>query len=46
VYRGGEFQNHFRVYGRTGEPCRKCRAAIRRVILGGRSTHFCPKCQK
>ena len=46
VYRGGEFQNHFRVYGRTGEPCRKCRTPIRRVVLGGRSTHFCPECQR
>jgi formamidopyrimidine-DNA glycosylase len=46
VYRGGEFQNHFRVYGRTGEPCVKCRTPVRRVILGGRSTHFCPRCQQ
>jgi formamidopyrimidine-DNA glycosylase len=46
VYRGGEFQDHFQVYGRTGEPCLTCGAPITRVVLGGRSTHFCPDCQK
>ena len=45
VYRGGEFQNHFQVYGRTGEPCLNCGAAIQRIVLGGRSTHFCSRCQ-
>jgi formamidopyrimidine-DNA glycosylase len=45
VYRGGEFQNHFQVYGRAGEPCLKCGAAIQRVVLGSRSTHFCAQCQ-
>lgn len=46
VYRGGEFQDHFQVYDRTGEPCLTCGAPIQRVVLGGRSTHFCPNCQK
>jgi len=46
VYRGGEFQNHFRVYGRTGQPCLRCGAEIQRVVLGGRSTHFCSTCQR
>jgi formamidopyrimidine-DNA glycosylase len=46
VYRGGEFQNHFRVYGRTGEPCLTCGAEIQRIVLGGRSTHFCSTCQR
>lgn len=46
VYRGGEFQDHFQVYGRDGEPCLKCGTPIVRVVLGGRSTHFCPQCQK
>jgi formamidopyrimidine-DNA glycosylase len=41
----GEYQNEFRVYGRTGQPCLRCRTPIQRVRLGGRSTHFCPKCQ-
>jgi formamidopyrimidine-DNA glycosylase len=44
VYRGGEF--NFRVYGRTGEKCPVCGAAIKRIIVGQRSTHYCPKCQK
>lgn len=46
VYRGGEFQNHFQVYGRTGEPCFTCGREIIRVVLGGRSTHFCSHCQR
>ncbi len=45
VYRGGEFQNHFMVYSRTGQPCLKCGAEIQRIVLGGRSTHFCSRCQ-
>ncbi len=46
VYRGGNFQNHFRVYDREGQPCPRCGTHIRRLIVGQRSTHFCPKCQK
>lgn len=46
VYRGGEFQNHFRVYGRTGEACPICRTKIQRTVVGQRGTHYCPKCQK
>ena len=42
----GGYQEEFRVYGRTGEPCLRCRAPIERVRLAGRSTHYCPKCQK
>ncbi len=42
----GSFQNQFRVYGRTGKPCPRCRTPIARVRLAGRSTHYCPKCQK
>ena len=34
------------VYGREGEPCRRCGAAVRRIPQGGRSTYYCPKCQK
>ncbi|MBI2803411.1 MAG: bifunctional DNA-formamidopyrimidine glycosylase/DNA-(apurinic or apyrimidinic site) lyase [Planctomycetes bacterium] len=41
----GEMQNEFRVYGRTGEPCRRCRTTIVRIVLAGRSTHYCPRCQ-
>ncbi|HEX2998619.1 MAG TPA: zinc finger domain-containing protein, partial [Anaerolineales bacterium] len=45
VYRGGEFQNYFRVYDRAGKPCPTCGTKIQRIIVGQRSTHFCPKCQ-
>ncbi|MEK7682635.1 MAG: bifunctional DNA-formamidopyrimidine glycosylase/DNA-(apurinic or apyrimidinic site) lyase, partial [Chloroflexota bacterium] len=46
VYRGGDFQNHFRVYGREGEPCPRCGTAIERMIVGQRSTYSCPYCQR
>jgi formamidopyrimidine-DNA glycosylase len=42
----GAFQKDFRVYGCTGRPCFRCRAVIERVRLAGRSTHYCPECQK
>jgi formamidopyrimidine-DNA glycosylase len=42
--RGG-FQNEFAVYGRTGEACGRCETAIEMVRLGGRASHFCPRCQ-
>jgi formamidopyrimidine-DNA glycosylase len=42
----GSFQEEFRVYGRTDQPCLRCRSLIARIRLAGRSTHFCPKCQK
>jgi formamidopyrimidine-DNA glycosylase len=45
VYRGGDFQNHFRIYGRQGEPCPVCGTKIERIVVGQRGTHFCPKCQ-
>jgi formamidopyrimidine-DNA glycosylase len=45
VYRGGDFQNHFRAYGRTGQPCPVCGTAIQRILVGQRGTHFCPHCQ-
>jgi formamidopyrimidine-DNA glycosylase len=45
VYRGGDFQNYFRVYQRTGEPCPACGTQIARIIVGQRGTHFCPHCQ-
>lgn len=41
----GEYQQHHRVYGREGKPCHRCRAVIRRAIVAGRSSHFCPQCQ-
>jgi formamidopyrimidine-DNA glycosylase len=42
----GHFQKDHRVYGRTGEPCRGCGGPVRRRTIGGRSSHFCPRCQK
>jgi formamidopyrimidine-DNA glycosylase len=45
VYRGGDFQNHFRVYQRAGEPCPVCGTALVRIVVAQRGTHFCPTCQ-
>lgn len=42
----GEYQNEFRVYGRTGEACPRCGGTIACLRLAGRSSHFCPTCQK
>jgi formamidopyrimidine-DNA glycosylase len=42
----GFFQLEHRVYGRTGEACRVCGTPIKRVVIGGRSSHYCPSCQK
>jgi formamidopyrimidine-DNA glycosylase len=42
----GEYQNEFRVYGRTGSPCPRCGSALECRRLAGRSSHFCPMCQK
>jgi formamidopyrimidine-DNA glycosylase len=45
VYRGGEFQNYFRVYDRKGQECPVCGARIERILVGQRGTHYCPGCQ-
>jgi len=42
----GFFQLEHRVYGREGEPCLICRTPIKRVVIAGRSSHYCPNCQK
>jgi formamidopyrimidine-DNA glycosylase len=42
----GFFQLQHRVYGREGEPCLVCKTPIKRVVLAGRSSHYCQKCQK
>jgi formamidopyrimidine-DNA glycosylase len=44
----GYFQHHFRVYGREGEPCATpgCQGTVKRIVQNGRSTFFCPVCQK
>ncbi|MFH2040271.1 MAG: bifunctional DNA-formamidopyrimidine glycosylase/DNA-(apurinic or apyrimidinic site) lyase [Chloroflexota bacterium] len=45
VYRGGDFQNFFRVYDREGETCPVCETRIEKMIVGQRGTHICPNCQ-
>ena len=42
----GGFQRLHRVYDRKAKPCRACATPIDRIVVGGRSTHFCPKCQR
>lgn len=44
--RRGEFQDLHRVYGREGEPCARCGAPIKKIVVGQRGTHFCAQCQK
>ena len=42
----GFFQLQHRVYGREGEPCLVCKKPIKRIVIAGRSSHYCPKCQR
>lgn len=42
----GSFQDERRVYGRGGEPCHACGTRIRRIVIGQRSAHYCPRCQR
>lgn len=42
----GFFQIQHRVYGREGEPCRVCKTPIKKIVVAGRGTHYCPKCQR
>jgi formamidopyrimidine-DNA glycosylase len=41
----GEYQRHHRAYGREGKKCYRCKAPVRRAIVAGRSSYFCPRCQ-
>jgi formamidopyrimidine-DNA glycosylase len=43
--RTGEYRTKLYVYGREGEPCRRCGTPIERLVIGGRSSFFCPRCQ-
>jgi formamidopyrimidine-DNA glycosylase len=43
--RPGNYEPRLRVYQRTGKPCRRCGRLIRRMVIAGRSSHFCPHCQ-
>jgi formamidopyrimidine-DNA glycosylase len=42
----GFFQIQHRAYGREGKPCLKCKTPIKKIVVAGRGTHYCPKCQK
>ena len=42
----GYFQLKAMVYGKSGQPCKVCGAALRRTVVAGRGTHFCPRCQR
>lgn len=42
----GSYEKYLKVYGREGKKCFRCKGIVRRVKLGGRSAHFCPRCQK
>jgi len=42
----GFFQLQHRVYGREDEPCLVCETRIKRIVIAGRSSHYCPRCQK
>ncbi|WP_053383824.1 bifunctional DNA-formamidopyrimidine glycosylase/DNA-(apurinic or apyrimidinic site) lyase [Leucobacter celer] len=42
----GYFAHSLNAYGRTGQPCPRCGTPIRRIVIGGRSSHFCPRCQR
>src|SRR5579859_821318 len=42
----GNYQFDLRVYGREGEPCLRCKTPIKRIVISGRSAHYCPKCQR
>ena len=44
--RAGEYLTLLAVYGRTGDPCPRCGAAIERIVVGQRSAHLCPGCQR
>ena len=42
----GDFQHNFQVYDREGQPCPNCKGKIKRIVQTGRSTFYCPSCQK
>ncbi len=45
-YYGGGYEDHWRVYDREAEPCVNCNTKIKRLKQGGRSSYYCPKCQR
>ena len=42
----GDFQHNFQVYDREGQPCPNCKGKVKRIVQNGRSTFYCPRCQK
>ena len=42
----GFFQLEHKVYGRSGEPCRDCATTLKKIVVGGRTTVYCPQCQR
>ena len=44
--RPGSYQEQFQVYGRDGRPCLACGGTVRRIVVGQRGTHLCPRCQR
>ncbi len=42
----GDFQHNFLVYDREGAPCPACKGKVKRIVQNGRSTFYCPSCQK
>ncbi len=44
--KGGDFQKHLKVYGKKGNKCPRCQGEIKRIVVAGRGTHYCPNCQK
>jgi formamidopyrimidine-DNA glycosylase len=44
--RPGNYLQRLKVYQKTGEPCPRCGASIRRIVIAGRSSHYCPRCQR
>ena len=42
----GDYVNSLVAYGHEGDPCRRCGAALRKIVLGARGTHYCPRCQR
>jgi formamidopyrimidine-DNA glycosylase len=43
--KGGDFQKQLKVYGKKGNKCPRCKGEIKRIVLAGRGTHYCPNCQ-
>jgi formamidopyrimidine-DNA glycosylase len=44
--KGGDFQKQLKVYGKKGNRCLRCKGEIKRIVVAGRGTHYCPNCQK